>query len=238
MKIKICGITRFEDVSKCEESGANLIGFINIKRSKRFVTLQEIKTLVSSMKDKNRAVLVLEPDNPEEVVMKMKKTGIRIVQLHSLSKNQIKYLKWIEGFQRTLLERNITVIRAIGISNESLEMKDDELKFSRSKVKEIENFAKICDALLFDYQVKGKSGGTGLQIPTNMVLEAVKIAKNVNHDIKIFLAGGINSERIKNDIELQENVLDYFDVNSGVEDKPGIKNPELVDELMEIRAKI
>jgi phosphoribosylanthranilate isomerase len=71
-----------------------------------------------------------------------------------------------------------------------------------------------------------------------MVLEAVKIAKNVNHDIKIFLAGGINSERIKNDIELHENVLDYFDVNSGVEDKPGIKNPELVDELMEIRAKI
>ncbi|MBZ2165732.1 phosphoribosylanthranilate isomerase [Methanobacterium spitsbergense] len=238
MKIKICGITRFEDVSKCEESGANLIGFINIKRSKRFVTLQEIKTLVSSMKDKNKAVLVLEPDNPEEVIMKMKKTGIRIVQLHSLSKNQIKYLKWIEGFQRTLLERNITVIRAIGISNESLEMKDDELKFSSSKVKEIENFAKICDALLFDYQVKGKSGGTGLQIPTKMVLKAVKISKNVNHDIKIFLAGGMNSERIKNDIELQENVLDYFDVNSGVEDKPGIKNPELVDELMEIRAKI
>ena len=236
MKIKICGITRFEDVSKCEESGANLIGFINIERSKRFVTLQEIRTLVSSMKDKNRAVLVLEPDNPEEVVMKMKKTGIRIVQLHSLSNNEIKYLKWIEGFQRTPLERNITVIRAIGLSKESLEM--NELKFSNSKIKEIENFAKICDALLFDYEVKGKSGGTGLQIPTDMVLEAVKIAKNINHDIKIFLAGGINSERIKNDKELLENVLDYFDVNSGVEDRPGIKNPELVDELMEIKAKI
>ncbi len=238
MKIKICGITRFEDVSKCEESGANLIGFINIKRSKRFVTLQEIKNLVSGMKDKNRAVLALEPDNPEEVIMKMKKTGIRIVQLHSLSNNEIKYLKWIEGFQRTLLERNITVIRAIGISNESLEMKDDELKFSISKIKEIENFAKICDALLLDYQVKGKSGGTGLQIPTDMVLKAVKIAKNANHDIKIFLAGGINSERIKKDKGLLENVLDYFDVNSGVEDRPGIKNPELVDELMEIKAKI
>jgi phosphoribosylanthranilate isomerase len=236
MKIKICGITRFEDVSKCEESGANLIGFINIKRSKRFVTLTEIRTLVSSMKDKNRAVLVLEPDNPEEVVMKMKKTGIRIVQLHSLSNNEIKYLKWIEGFQRTPLERNITIIRAIGISNDSIEI--NELKFSSSKIKEIENFAKICDALLFDYEVKGKSGGTGLQIPTHMVLEAVKIAKNVNHDIKIFLAGGINSERIKNDKELLENVLDYFDVNSGVEDRPGIKNPELVDELMEIKAKI
>ena len=99
-----------------------LLDLLILKDPRDLLTLQEIKTLVSSMKDKNKAVLVLEPDNPEEVVMKMKKTGIRIVQLHSLSNNQIKYLKWIEGFQRTLLERNITVIRAIGISNESLEM--------------------------------------------------------------------------------------------------------------------
>jgi len=28
--------------------------------------------------------------------------------------------------------------------------------------------------------------------------------------------------------------LDYVDVNSGVEDSPGIKNPGLVNELMEI----
>ena len=31
MKVKICGITRSQDVSKCEGSGANLIGFIYTK---------------------------------------------------------------------------------------------------------------------------------------------------------------------------------------------------------------
>ncbi len=140
--------------------------------------------------------------------------------------------------KNTPLKEILLLYGQLEYPNESLEMKDDELKFSNSKIKEIEKFAKICDALLFDYQVKGKSGGTGIQIPINMVLEAVKIAKNVNNNIKIFLAGGINSERIKNDKELLENVLDYVDVNSGVEDRPGIKNPELVDELMEIKAKI
>ena len=37
------------------------------------------------IENKEKAVLVLEPENPEEVVMKMKKTGIRNVQLHSLT---------------------------------------------------------------------------------------------------------------------------------------------------------
>ncbi len=34
--------------------------------------------------------------------------------------------------------------------------------------------------------------------------------------------------------KILEKVIDYVDVNSGVEDAPGIKNPERVDELMNI----
>jgi len=232
MKVKICGITRYEDVSKCEELGANLIGFINIERSKRHVNIKEIIKLVSTMKNKHRAVLVLEPDNPEEVVMKMKKTGIRTVQLHSLSYNEIKYLRWIEGFQRNPFERRLKVIRAVGLSEESLE--GEEFRFSNVKKEEIEGFAKTSDSLLFDYQVEGKSGGTGRQIPIKMVLEAIKIAKSVNSTVGIFLAGGMNSERILNEKHVLEKILDYVDVNSGVEEAPGIKNPGLVYELMEI----
>lgn len=236
MKVKICGITRSEDVSQCEESGANFLGFINIKRSKRNVDILRIKELVSTMKNKNKAVLVLEPDNIEEVVYKMKKTGIRTIQLHSLSPSEIKYLNWIEGFERTPLDGNMMVIRAVGISDDSLEfINENEFKFSKGKKEEIEDFAKTCDAILFDYQVKGKIGGTGKQIPLILVLESVRIAKNSNNNIKIFLAGGINSERIKNEKDVLEMILDYVDVNSGVEDEPGIKNHERVDELMEIR---
>jgi phosphoribosylanthranilate isomerase len=235
MKIKICGITRSQDVSKCEGSGANLIGFINIKRSKRYVKLERIIQLISELKNREKAVMVLEPENPEEVVMKMKKTGIKNVQLHSLTSSQIKYLKWIENFHRTPVEPNMKIIRAVGISNDSIKVTEDDIVFSQEKVLEIEDFAKTCDALLFDYQLNGRSGGTGKQIPINMALEAVKIAKNANHEIEIFLAGGINSERIQNNKAIIERVIDYVDVNSGVEDAPGIKNPERVDELMNIK---
>jgi phosphoribosylanthranilate isomerase len=236
MKIKICGITRSKDVSRCEGSGANLVGFINIPRSKRYVSLNDIIELVSELKNRERAVMVLEPENPEEVVMKMKKTGIRNVQLHSLTSSQIKYLKWIENFHRTPVEPNMKIIRAIGISEDSLKSTDNGIEYSQEKILEIEDFARTCDAILFDYQIKGRSGGTGKQIPINMALEAVKIAKNANHNLEIFLAGGINSERIRNNKAILENVIDYVDVNSGVEDAPGIKNPERLEELMNIQA--
>ena len=124
MKIKICGLTRLEDVVDCEAYGADLMGFINIKRSKRYMNIKEIKKLYTQMKNKDRAVLVLEPENPEEVVMKMKKTGIKTVQLHSLSYSQIKYLKWIESYSRNCFEKNTTIIRAIGLSDEFIVSED------------------------------------------------------------------------------------------------------------------
>jgi phosphoribosylanthranilate isomerase len=235
MRVKICGLTRSEDVSMCERSGANLIGFINIERSKRNVDIKGIKELISSLKDIERAILVLEPENPEEVVEKVKKTGIRNIQLHSLTNKEIKYLRWIESFHRNVHEGNIKIIRAVGLSEESIEYGNRrEIRFSPNKKLEIEGFAKTCDGLLFDYQIDGKSGGIGRQIPLEMALNAVKIAKNANHNIEIFLAGGLNSETIQNRKILLEKVIDYVDVNSGVEDAPGIKNPDSVDELLKI----
>ena len=85
MKVKICGITRAEDVMVCEENNADLIGFINIKRSPRFVELNKINELSSKLKNKDKAVLVIEPDNLEETELILEKTDINIVQLHSLS---------------------------------------------------------------------------------------------------------------------------------------------------------
>ena len=234
MKVKVCGITRSEDLLRCEESGAELMGFINIDRSKRNLSLKRIKTLTSEMKNKRNAVLVLEPADIEEVVMKMKKTGVRNIQLHSLTPNQIKYLRWIENYKRNPYEQRIKIFRAVGLSEDSTELIDGEIKLSSEKIDEIEGFARSCDAIILDYQIKGKSGGTGKQIPLKIALEAVKTAKNVDKNVEIFLAGGINTETLRNNKDILEKVFDYVDVNSGVEDSPGIKNSKQLEELLNI----
>ncbi len=229
MKIKICGIRSKEDLIVCEEKGADLIGFINIERSKRMVEIEEIKTLLSFMKDRTKAVLVIEPLNMADAEEKIRKSGITNIQLHSLSPEEIGQLKekYPKNEDKTHKSRELTITRALGIS---------EL-INRNKKREIENFADVCDFLLFDYELQGKTGGTGKQIPTETAIEAAKIGKSQNNDVKLTLAGGMNAGRIKNEGKLLEKFFDVFDINSGVEDRPGVKNNSKITELMKIKAE-
>lgn len=211
MKFKICGITRLEDLQVCEKFDPDFIGVINIKRSKRFLDITKIRNLRDSMKNHEKAVLVIEPETAEEVIKAVEKSGIKNIQLHSLSAEEIVKLN------------GINIIRAIGIPE----------KIDTFKMEEIEEFAKVCRFLLFDFEVSGKSGGTGKQIPLEVAVEAAEIAKKSNRNIKLFLAGGINVERIKNEGNLIKDIFDYVDINSGVEDSPGIKNIVKIREFVE-----
>ncbi len=219
MKVKICGITRVEDVMICEENNADLIGFINIKRSKRFVEINEINQLTSKLNNREKAVLVIEPENLEEAEVIQKKSNINIFQLHSLSSDDINRLKESESIQKQL-----KIIRAVGIP---------ERITARKKV-EIEDFANVCDFLLFDYEDYGKIGGTGKQIPIKLIIEAAELAKNANDNIKLFLAGGLDLKRIQTEGKQIERIFDFIDVNSGVEDSPGLKNDNKIREIIEL----
>lgn len=210
MEFKICGITRPEDVETCEKFDPAFIGFINVERSKRFLDIEKIKNLKSKMKNEYKAVLVIEPETVEEVTEKVETSGIKTIQLHSLSSKDVVKIK------------DINVIKVIGIPE----------KIDALQKEEIEKFAKICNYLLFDSVVSGKSGGTGKQIPLEVAVEAAEIAKKSNEDIKLFLAGGINVKRIKNEGALIKDVFNYVDVNSGVEDSPGIKNEDKISEFV------
>ena len=216
MKTKICGITREEDVVVCQKQNVDLIGFINIKRSPRFVNLDKICDLISKIKNKNKIVLVMETEDMNLVQNALKETGINIVQFHSLKSDEIMKFKEINP--------KIKIIKAIGISK----------TIDNQKIKEIKCYAEVCDFLLFDSEVYGKSGGTGKQIPLNLAVNAAELAHIHNKEIKLFLAGGINSQKIKSESKTLNKYFDYVDVNSGVEDQPGIKNENKISEFMQV----
>lgn len=202
-------MTRPQDIQACE--GSTFVGFINIKRSKRFIDIEKIRELVGSMENPEKAVLVLEPETAEDVVKAVEKSGVKNVQLHSLQAEDIAKLK------------EINVIKVVGIPE----------KIDESKKEEIESFAKVCRYLLFDSMIMGKSGGTGKQIPLEVAVEAAEIARKSNVSVKLFLAGGISAEKIKNEGNLIKDIFDYVDVNSGVEDSPGIKSKVKIMEFVE-----
>jgi Phosphoribosylanthranilate isomerase len=215
MKVKICGITREEDVKTCLEKGAELIGFINIKRSKRFVDVDKIRSLSSSMEDKSKAVLVTETEDLVELESVIESTGIRYVQFHSQSAAELERFK----------ESNpqVKVIKAVGIPE----------IMGEKKIEEIKGYADVCDYLLFDYEFAGKSGGTGKQIPLDLAVKAAETARK-NPQIRLLIAGGMNSHRMKTEGKILKDYFDYIDVNSGVEDMPGVKDEEKIIEFMKV----
>ncbi|HSO25893.1 MAG TPA: phosphoribosylanthranilate isomerase [Methanobacteriaceae archaeon] len=228
LMVKICGITRANDLKCVESQGSDYIGFINVKRSPRFCEIDKIKGLVGLLADKNRAVLVLEPENPSEAFNKIKSSEIFNIQLHSLDLSELRDLK---NKINSLISNNseegyfkINIIRAIGLSD----------IIDESKKREIQSFSEICDALLFDYQMQGKSGGTGKQIPLDLAIKASKIARNTNRNIKIFLAGGMDRNRMKTEGKIISKFFDVVDFNSSLEDAPGIKNKEKIKKLMNL----
>lgn len=210
MQVKICGIMSLKDLQTCKKVNPAFVGFINIKRSKRYIDIEKIRELKDSMDDLNKVVLVIEPKTAAEAMEKSEECGIRNVQLHSLSADEISKI------------HGINIIKAIGISE----------KIDSLKKEEIKELAKVCQHLLFDFEVSGKSGGTGKQIPLKIALKAAKIAKKSNPHIKLIIAGGMNTYRIKNKGKLIKELFDYVDVNSGVEDSPGIKNRLKIEEFM------
>jgi phosphoribosylanthranilate isomerase len=112
-----------------------------------------------------------------------------------------------------LKESKIKVIKAFAVG--------DEMDFTVTKP-----YAEVCEYFLFD--TKGKNfGGNGH--PFNW-----KVLHHYDQRVPFFLSGGIGPENV-NDVKALNGLNLYaLDVNSGVEETPGVKNYEKIKRLKDI----
>lgn len=82
MRVKICGITRFEDAERAVEFGADALGLNFWSGSKRRCDLMAAKQIVSSLPPFVTAVGVFVNPTLVEVREVIAATGIGVVQLH------------------------------------------------------------------------------------------------------------------------------------------------------------
>lgn len=128
MKVKICGITNFDDAAMCEEAGADALGFIHFLGRRRSLPLSEIAEIIGSLGKNTLKVLVCDPRNSMEASELTRITGADMLQLYSLSPEAIQEFRDLGG----------KVIRAV--------------KPSRA---EAGLFAGCADALLFEMGTPG-----------------------------------------------------------------------------------
>ena len=82
MKVKICGITNLDDALLCESSGADALGFIFYKNSKRYISPDSAKKIINQLSPFTLKVGVFVNEDPEIVNQIAGEIGLNSVQLH------------------------------------------------------------------------------------------------------------------------------------------------------------
>ena len=81
-KIKLCGLTRPEDMAAANTLEPDFVGFVFAPKSRRCVTVEEAKALRKHLSPAIRAVGVFVDEAPERVAALLEEGVIHLAQLH------------------------------------------------------------------------------------------------------------------------------------------------------------
>ena len=202
-KVKICGLTRSEDIECANKVKPDFIGMVFYAKSKRAVTLEQAAQLKAQLAPSIKAVGVFVNAEIDFIAKLAQASIIDIIQLHG-----DEDADYITRLHQELANKNVSVpiIKAIRVrSEESL------LNLEQYQV----------DFFLFDTYKPGHYGGTGERF--NLELEGVTIPK------PYFIAGGLDASNIAEVIAANPKAF-AVDVSGGVEDAAtGLKSPQKIE---------
>lgn len=203
-RVKICGMTRGEDARFAVSAGIDALGFIFYEKSPRCVEFSTAKAIIEKLPPFIDKVGVFVNADIGEIVQ-LSTVGLNAIQLHG-SENP--------GYCHQLKEQlpYCSLIKAFRVGNEST-------------ADEFSPYNNAVDAFLLDTYVKGAKGGTGEVFDWSLIkkLELLR---------PVLLAGGLDPSNIEQAIRSTKSYC--FDVNSGVEVSPGVKDHQKIEQLMSI----
>jgi phosphoribosylanthranilate isomerase len=208
MKIKVCGITRLEQLQQLGQLGVDYAGLIFFEGSKRYVGDKLNEDLDAIRNTSVRKVGVFVNQELEVIDRAIQDYGLYAVQLHGDETDE---------FCLELMDK-VKVIKVFRIGNEA-----DIDKLAAP-------FLEACHYFLFDMDTNA-FGGSGKQFDWAL-LEGANIGK------PFFLSGGIGPGDIEKIKAFQHPNLYAIDVNSWFETEPGVKDMERVQQFIsDLRVK-
>jgi phosphoribosylanthranilate isomerase len=198
VRVKVCGITRKEDLDAAAAAGADALGFVvGVASSPRNLSLTDAEKLMRQVPLFIKSVLVMVPTSLEDLVECCEALNPDAVQIHRENLQEVCDVR--DKLPNMLLIGALNMVSsdAVGTAAEA---------------------AKAFDAVLLDSFVQGKHGGTGVVHDWNVS----KQVKQLVHPKPLILAGGLNPENVAEAVRTVEPYA--VDVSSGVEQQPGIKD--------------
>ena len=214
MKLKVCGLTKLDQIQELISLNVDFLGFIFYEKSPRFVLNHLSLEGISAINHQGK-VGVFVNETIEKIVEISEKSNLNFIQLHGDEDEE--FVKKL----RLSLSKNIKIIKVIRIGNDFEKFKNEISKISNLK-SQISN-------LLFDTDSKA-FGGTGKTFDWQILNE-------IEIPIPYFLSGGISLENIHQLSTINHQPL-ALDINSKFETEPGSKDLEKIKNFTQIVKKI
>ncbi len=207
VRVKICGLTREEDLAVAVDAGADAVGsIVGVPSSPRNLTLEMAEKLLRQVPIFVDNVVVTAPQNIEALVKICERLKPRAIQIHGKNRLKASEIRKRIGDAR--------LIKTVYVNPAAL---------GETTIEDSKTF----NAILLDSFSRGQYGGTGK-------VHDWKLSRQIREAVAptpVILAGGLKPENVKEAILAVQPYA--VDVASGVELRPGIKDPKKVRAFVE-----
>jgi phosphoribosylanthranilate isomerase len=202
--VKICGTTNLEDALTAVEAGADAVGFVFYEKSPRNISVEAAREIVGKLPERVDKIGVFVNETPEKVSTIADEAGLTAVQFHGdeYRKPQEYVVNRTAFFCLPAIEI-IPKLRSGGVF----------------MISEFPNLAGV----LLDSGTREERGGTGKTFAWGEAYSFVSALGKVH---PVVVAGGLTPENVGWAVGFLKPW--GVDVASGVEARPGKKDPEKV----------
>jgi phosphoribosylanthranilate isomerase len=207
-RVKICGITNLEDARMAVQAGADALGFIFVENTPRFVTPERVAPIVRRLPPFVTPVGVFWDHPAGHVKAVIEACGLGAIQFHGDEKPED-----CQGY-------SVPVIKTIKLPPVS--MIDGMPEYRVTERFGAFRYLKVVAAFLVDSEARWSEGEAREPLEWKMFRMMKEAPGNVRPPI--ILSGGLTPDNVARAVDV---VRPYaVDVNSGVEARPGKKDPD------------
>jgi phosphoribosylanthranilate isomerase len=195
IRVKICGLTTVTDSMMAVDAGADALGFIFYRGSRRFVDAGRARDWMINLPREVAKVAVLVNPTLDDVIQTAALPFIDAIQLHGSESPE---------FCRRIAQERIRFGKAWPVSDGGV-------------IHAVPNFH--TDTIILDSKTGRGFGGTGETFDWSAGENFTK-----DHpDLRVVVAGGLTVENVRDAIRMMHPYA--VDVTTGVESSPGRKDP-------------
>lgn len=205
MRVKICGLSRPEDIDAIAKAGAAYAGFVFFEKSPRNISIELARTLMLRVAEGVCKVALTVDADDSFLDQLTSRLPVDMLQLHGKeSPERVAEIRRRYG---------LPVMKAVGVAEEE-------------DLRALEIYARVADQLLCDAKPPKTSelpGGNGLSFDWRLIA-------NRRWSVPWMLAGGLTPENVATAVDLTG--ARQVDVSSGVESSLGVKDGDKIEAFL------